>query len=249
MLVLAIAAVGCANERVASQDGNPAAPSALQTPPLTATPTFETASRLGLIRRSGTVRVGMNQDDAFSIFTQPPNSYEKSDLPASFDASSYEATGWQSKGEGFGMILCKGKVFKGEVYKDKVVVAVDELDGLTEARLASDVVKPYIDAFGQPQYFDDKNELKSGFLDGRFVRYWFWQSGSNTGDILMICATEVKMDKLNVTIAVGWDSAMATLRMTPASALEDQRSADRLIDRQRSANKPNGANSSNRGGS
>ncbi|HWA82352.1 MAG TPA: hypothetical protein VG820_02890 [Fimbriimonadaceae bacterium] len=238
MLVLAVAAVGCASDHVASQDGAPPTQAAPPPTKLTAVPTFETTSKLGLIRRSGTVRVGMNQEDAFAIFKQSPNSYEKSDLPAAFD-SPYEANGWQSKDEGFGMIL----------YKDRVVVAVDELDGLSEGHLASDVVKPYTDAFGPPQYFGDKNEVKAGYLDGKYVRYWFWQAGDNSGDILMICATEVNTGKLNVAVAVGWNPAMETLRMTPNLAIDDQRGAERLIDRQRRANKPNTPNSSNRGGS
>lgn len=202
---------------------------------LTVTPTFETVSKLGLLRGSGIVRVGMKQDEAFAIFAQPPNSYQKTDLPESIEAP-YEANCWQSNDEGFGTIL----------YEGKVVTATDILDKKSEERLQQNL-KQYTDAFGAPQYFDEHNRPTPGFLDGKYVRYWFWQSGQdNTGDLLMICATEGKPGKLSITTAVGWEPAMEALRMTPYLASRDQPKADELIAKERNANKPNSANSSNR---
>lgn len=191
-------------------------------------PTFERGTRLGLAKRTGIVKVGADIDSALGVFTEPPGSYEKTDLPPSIP-NTFEARGWQKKDEGFGMIL----------YKGRVVGALYQLDRATPDRL-DELIKFQQDAFGAP----------TKTLPGKYVRYWFWIDGQtedpSTGQILMVCATEAKLGKLSISAAVGWQPIMDALGMSWDAATRDQVKAEKLIDKQRSGGKTNTANSANR---
>ena len=237
LLLIPLVALGCGDQQAAPTQEPPviSATRAAQPPkqqPLS-DPTFGPEARLGLARISGRLtKVGMTLDDALSNFGQPPGTYEKSELPPSLGEPGrpYEAWGWQTKGEGFGAILFKGRV-AAAIYQHERLIAtqLDELLRLHE------------DTFGQP--------AKTAI--GKYVRYWFWFSGGTVDkpeQILMICGTEVGGRKFNVTAAIGIQPVMDALGMTADAASRDQVKADSLIEKQRSGGRANSANSTNRAG-
>src|SRR5579871_2715623 len=77
-----------------------------------APPDFSHESGLGMVRaaHSKALLIGMQADDALGVFTGPPGAYSRSDLPPAIPSGVYDAQGWQTKDEGFGMILYKGRV-------------------------------------------------------------------------------------------------------------------------------------------
>jgi len=179
------------------------------------------------------------------VFPRPPGSYENSDLPPCLTepegTQPYEARAWQAKDEGFGTIL----------YSGKIAVAIHELDNTTHDRV-NEILADHTAVFGASHLFNFDPKFSDGTLTGTYVKYWFWQSGvaSSPGDqLLMICSTETSPDKFSVTTAIGWTPLMEALGMAPDVAVNEQRTAEEEIAKQRASKGPNPANSSNRTGS
>jgi hypothetical protein len=192
-------------------------------------PNFDADSRLVLQRGNAGVKVGGSYEDGVSVFAAPTGWWPRDDLPPSI-LSPFEARGWQTKGEGFGTIL----------YKGRIAAAVYELDRTSSERV--DELLGWETRVNGPAWTT---------MDGKYVRYWFWQSGTraNRGDqLLMVCATEIQPHKFNVTASIGTLPVMYSLSMTPETASRDQQAAEKLIERQRTSSKGNSSNSSNREG-
>jgi hypothetical protein len=229
-LLFAVVAVGCGTSQPpVNQDAPSVVTPVTDTKRALPAPNFDAESRLILQRGNAGVRVGATYEDAVSVFAAPTGWWTRDDLPPSI-GPPFDARGWQTKGEGFGTIL----------YKGRVAAAVYELDRTSGDRLD--------ELLGWQQ---TANGTAWTVLPGKFVRYWFWRSGmrSNPGDqVLMVCATEIQAGKINVTASIGTQSVMDALSMTPETASRDQKTAEKLIEKQRGAAKANSSNSSNRAG-
>jgi hypothetical protein len=193
-------------------------------------PDFTIESRLSLLNgTSGGVKIGTDAKEALTVFGKPPSSWNTHDLPPSI-SGAFEAAGWQTKDEGFGMILNKGRL----------AAALYQLEKTTEERYR-EILDQNRRSFGEP----------SKFSEGKFVSYWFWQDadGKSPSDqvLLMISATQVLPGKWSITEALGLQPVMNALGMTPEQAPATQRLAEKLFAEQRKKIKPNSANSSNRG--
>jgi hypothetical protein len=223
--ILALALIGCGSPSPAPDPIS--AQATASAPQQIAPPDFGNLTKLGIVKRSGTVRVGMSYEDAVTIFAEPPGSYEKSDLPPAIPPT-YEARGWHNKDEGFGTIL----------YKGRVAAAVSQLERANEDRL-DEILALQRDAYGP----------SGKTVAGKYVRYWFWQGPDWGNQSLMVCATEAKPKKLSITLATGTGQIMEALRMAPDAATRDQARADRLFDQQKTGSKTNSSNSPNRAGS
>lgn len=225
LMSLACVLAGCGEQQqpAATDVGASAVPAAATAKQPIPLPDFGQGSRLALVRRSGSVRIGANMDVALTVFAEPPGSYEKSDLPPGI-APPYESRIWQTKNEGFGMILFKGQV----------AAAIYELDRTGEERL-QELLGLEQDVLGQ-----------GTALPGKFVRYWFWKAPAGVDQLVMLCAAEIQPGRINVTEAIGTQALMDALAMTPEAASRNQATAEKLIEKQRSGgNKPNPSNSTN----
>ncbi len=217
ILILAYGLVLCGCAEPPAHDTTGVVPGVDSPPAAVLLPDYEKLSNLGLLSRKGTVKVGMTREEALDMFVEPPGSYEKSDLPPSI-AAPFEAFAWQTRTEGFGMIL----------YQNKVGAAVHEIDKVTPDRL-DEVVRAYQSQYG-PAFTH---------LQGRHVEYWFWQSRSQAGrgdHLLMVTKVQAKPNLLNITEAIGTVPVMEALRMTEQSANGDLARADRMLDEQRPKN-------------
>jgi hypothetical protein len=193
-------------------------------------PDFSIESKLALLNgTSGSVKIGTDAKEALTIFAKPPSSWNTHDLPPSI-SGPYEAAGWQTKGEGFGMILNKGRV----------AAALYQLESASDERCL-EFVEQHRRSFGDPPKT----------FQSEHVRYWFWLDGEGKSPsdevVLMICSTEVLPGQWSLTEAVGLHPIMEALGMTSEQAPATQRLADKRINELRKKIKPKTAKSPNRG--
>ncbi len=231
LLTLAVlAAIGCGEQQPAnpgaSAAGSPVSVPVSKQPLL---PDFDQTSKLALVKHagpSGSVTVGMNLEDALAVYAEPKDSSEKWDLPEGI-AAPFTARGWQTRDEGFGMIL----------YKGQVAAAVYQVEGTSQDRL-NEIFQLQKDAYGE-----------GTFMPGGYAKYWFWQSPQASADqVLMVCAVETQPGKYNVTAAIGTASVMHAIHMSPAAASNDLQKADKIVAAKKAQAAPNHANSSNQPG-
>jgi hypothetical protein len=231
LLFVALALAGCGSSAPPAAQETGAIVTPVTEPPKKPldSPNFDSESRLILQRGNTGVKVGSSYDDAVSVFAAPTGWWPRDDLPPSV-TPPFDARGWQTKGEGFGSIL----------YKGRIAAAVYELDRTNSDRLDEIL-----------EWQQRANGSAWTMLDGKYVRYWFWQSGTreNRGDqILMVCATEIQPRKFNVTAAIGTIPVMSALSMTPETASRDQKTAEKLFEKQKAAARSNSSNSPNQDG-
>lgn len=173
-------------------------------------PDFTARKSYGIATRRGNAAIGMTIDQALDIFTEPPGSFSRNELPPSIPPP-YEARGWQKQNEGCGFILFNGHV----------AAIVYQLDGVKQDRL-DEFLSLQRSAYGK----EDKPMLS------KHVNYWFWNGAEmrdKPSDSMMVCATELKSGTFNITIGAGTVPLMRALGMTEDAASRDSSKADELI--------------------
>ncbi len=177
-------------------------------------PDLEVHPDFGIATRRGILSIGQSLDQAYSIFAEPPGSFEQSELPPSISAP-FEARGWQKQGEGFGAILYNGRV-AGALY---------QLDNVKGDRV-DEFLTLQRNAFGK----EDRP------LISKHVSYWFWNRGKNgqpSPDVLMVCASELSPGLYHLSISTGTRAVMQALGMSEDAASRDSRRTGDLLEKQK----------------
>ena len=179
---------GCGPSRVGP--ANPAATNGARA----VAPNLEASSALSLERLGRTLRVG-DDERAFAEFNpRPPGAFAFSDLPTQLEGT-YEARGWETSREAFGVLLYGGRValaMRGFYGVD--APRFDDL--LLNLRRASGRVAPTT-------------------LTGPNVDFWFWEDGER---MLMLLRRRVRSGRYEVTEALGERNLMLALDMAPGKA-------------------------------
>jgi hypothetical protein len=161
---------------------------------------------IALLHRGQTLRVGDPVERAFQVFPAPPKSYDFFELPRGF-GRQFRARGWETNYESFGVIA----------YQGKIVVALHVLENATKEEL-DDLVR------------DLELQVPSTALTvgGRQITYWFWEAGNHR---LVVCAQPAEKGDFTITEAIGVAEAMSAIRLDPAIAQSDVRTAENLLSR------------------
>ena len=165
-----------------------------------------TKTDLAIFRDTGRLHVGDTWETAVELFRPPKNSYEFNDLPPHFQPPAYKAKGWDSRKEGFGVILHEGRIAFA-MYQ----IAKGDIDQFNE-----------LIAFHQRQV----GRLVMERLDGKHVQYCFW---ADENQRLMIMGLESK-GSMKITIALGDDVVLKALGISPEDAKRDLKRVDDLFD-------------------
>ena len=204
-----LAAVGCGAPKPAVVDGGVPIQSQPKTkvsaPAKVPAPDFTKRTRLRLVRRGEELRVGDSVDDALRVFKEEKNAYKLTDMPPGWQDESYKCSGWETGGQGFGVISTQ----------EKVVLAMYHEEQVDEDRL-----KEILDTY------DDNLQLASTAVTGSSVRYWIWEDDPHR---LMICAVQIPSEGLNVTVSLGDSRFMDMLRMSRPAAEKDEETAEALF--------------------
>lgn len=186
----------------------PSAASADDTP--FPTPEFGRQSGLALISdtNGNSVKVGDDEEAfkrAFPREATIARSLRDNEIPVGADPANWTVNGWALDNASRGV----GALF----YNGKVALAMSQFDNVEENDVSSQVSKYQI-------------PLGPGTtIDGKHVRYWFWQRGTS---LLMICAFKNRQNELNLTTAIGDAQVMDRLHMSFSTAEDDMRSVERL---------------------
>lgn len=214
LAVLVFAAAGCEQPAV-----QPEAPVAEAVPRMFA-PDFGVSSRIGLLRQRGKLRVGDSFDRALDLFQGARRAREFQDLPARL-AAPYKAHGWETQGEGFGVIL----------YNARVAAAVHTLE-----KASDEEVLELVDAY------QDEMRMLPEIVTGQTARYWFWEvprvrlpnsdSGNDPKAVkqrLMVCAVVDAKGTYTLTQAMGDVFPMNAIKANIYAAQTDVAAADQLM--------------------
>ncbi|MFQ3587317.1 MAG: hypothetical protein SNJ74_10065 [Fimbriimonadaceae bacterium] len=178
-------------------------------------PDFSRRSRLALMGPGRRLRVGDPATQALEFFDRPARTFVLRDRPPAFP-EEYRSKGWESEAESFAIIS----------YDNRVVLALYTLQGADERTLKEEFLDVYLAEYG----FLEPTVVPPG----PSARYWFWE---DNGHRLMICAARGKAG-LTISLAIGDESAMDALRMSPSWALSDRRRADEIWNERRGAVEP-----------
>ena len=178
-------------------------------------PNLATSTKLAIFRtiegRPQAVKVGDSVDHAFELFPQPTGAIAVGELPKDFNQSVFESKGWDfaagKPAEAFGIISNAGRV----------VVALHQLQGTKEEGKEGQV-RFATESFGNP--------TQPPVTQGP-ISYWFWEEGDQR---YMICAIKKADDLYDVTVALGAQQAMDSLRMSVAAAKEDSEKAGPILE-------------------
>ncbi|MEQ1823356.1 MAG: hypothetical protein ABL949_12675 [Fimbriimonadaceae bacterium] len=191
------------------------APQAISMPSIILPKTVEApdsleATRLGLIGDSDLLHVGDSLEQVEKLFPTPTGAVSVKELPAAF-GPQYEAQGYDTVGKSLGAIM----------FEDKLALAMIYRSGVKAGEFAT-IVKSYQDRFGPPS-----QKVGQGS-----ITYSFWETGNQR---LMVCvAIDEKNQLRNLTISIGHQTMMDSLRMGERYAINDVRNAERLPDEKRS---------------
>jgi hypothetical protein len=203
-LALVLLAAGCGPLPESTVDDTESPETRTVAPLTLRAPDFTVRTSLGLIRHGRKLRVGDGVDYAFQVFEHPRRFFEFSQLPPGLQPP-FEARGWESSEEGFGVIG----------YGQAVALALHQIERTGEGRLQL-LLDVYIDEFGEADV-----EVRS-----EQVHYWFWEEDTHR---LMIASTRSARGEYTLAVAVGATGVMDTLAMSPSAAREDAREAERLF--------------------
>lgn len=176
---LLLAAIGCQGEESSNAGAPSSKPAAEVFSEAVAAPHSTVKTDLAIVRADGRLHVGDTMDTANELFRPPKGSYEFSELPPHFTAPTYRAKGWDSRREGFGVLLHDSRI----AFAMHQLLRSD-LDTLRE------IVVRHKDALGY------KNLQ---VYETAHVHYWFWTQESQC---LMICGLENK-GAVKITVALG----------------------------------------------
>lgn len=178
-------------------------------------PDFSRRSRLALMGPGRRLRVGDPATQALEFFDRPARTFVLRDRPPAFP-EEYRSKGWESEKESFAIVS----------YDNRVVLALYTLQGADEQTLREEFLDVYLGEFS----FIEPTIVPPG----PSARYWFWE---DNGHRLMICAAKGKSG-LTISLAIGDESAMDALRMSPSWALSDRRRADEIWSERRGVVEP-----------
>jgi hypothetical protein len=201
LLLALTATVGCGVEGPADPNG---ASATVPTQLAVDAPNLAERTRLGLLRQGRKVRVGDGVEYAFQVFEHPRRFFEFSQLPPTLQRP-FEARGWESGSEGFGVIL----------FEDAVAACVHQIERTGPARLLS-LLDDYTREFGRPT-----TEVRT-----QRAQYWFWEESEHR---LALVATENLKGEVALAVAVGDLDVMAALGFSPEAARVDAAEADRMF--------------------
>jgi hypothetical protein len=164
-------------------------------------PDFAHESRLAIVKRSGTVRVGDTYDQVLAVFPEPRGAFNSVEVPASLPGG-YRSRVWETSSEGLGVIL----------FRDRVAVALYTLRR-GDWELLRETVSRHEQAFPS---------IAIDVVSGERANYWFWEEGPQR---LMICGFQPRSGETQITVALGDIATMNALRIGSGFARKDQ---DRL---------------------
>ena len=184
LLPLAILLAGCG---VAPPAGGAKAPAVM-------TPDLDTRSSLRLPKLGRTLAIGEGINAATDLFPPLRGAYTFNDLPSGF-GEGFEARGWETRLEGFGIIA----------YSGRIALAMRQLFEVEKER--ADDLQRSLERLNQ--------SARREIVPGPNLEYRFWLDGNN---ILMLLRRTNKPGFFAVTIALGERQVMAALKMTPEAA-------------------------------
>jgi hypothetical protein len=170
-----------------------------------AMPYFGPETDVVLLNGNEALSVGVRSSDAYEFFVRPPKSYEFRDLRGNFGAG-FKARGWETESEGYGIIA----------YGDRMCAAVREVNRVDDS-MVQEVVE---------MYRRRHRNIDMKTIAGTTARYWFWEEDRHR---VMICATRVKANVFNLTVALGELNTLNGLRMGVSFAADDVERADRSL--------------------
>ncbi len=202
--LLALGLIGCAGAPQSVATGESAVPPEEQ---VVLAPTFS-EGELFLIHEGNSLKLGTSYDQAIKVFAPEANSFEFAELPKRFQPP-YRGQGWETARESFGTIM----------YQQRIAVAMYQVDRATKAQL-EELVNLYTNAF--PSVTPVK-------VEGKTVQNWFWKQ---SGQTLMISATQASTGTLHVAVALGLDDTMKEIGATETALGDQVKSVDSRFGRE-----------------
>jgi hypothetical protein len=202
--IASLLAVGCAHEPTTESSASNT--STTETPAQISPPRDLKASDLSIPHAGSHVRVGDTWDSVLAIFPEPKTAFAFKDLPPQF-GPGYAADGWETAGEGVGVVL----------YNLKVAAFMRQINHANQSLYSN-----LLDLIDQ-----ENPNSKPKSVAGKHVRYWFWQSGSQR---IMLCALQSKSSGLRITESLGDDTVMDALGINPDLAARDVAEVDRIYE-------------------
>lgn len=152
-------------------------------------------------------QVGDSLEHVFSVFPKPPRAIDANELPAELKGRGLTAQGWDNPtgrpADAFATIMAGGR--SGLLMRQLIRTTSDGLEAQIEIAKAN---------FGEPT----NKPISVGNIG-----YWFWE---DSGQRYMICAIKHSEKDIDITVSLGTDELMNTLRMSPTAASADAKKAD-----------------------
>lgn len=212
----ALFAVGCSAQVAAPPSENQAPSLSIRLSPRLSDEVSEALANVAngqyqvysLLEGSSRVSVGDSDRSAFSVYPKPKGAYESTKLPPKFPDDLVKARVWEDERTGFGALFREGRV----LFAMHTTNAVGRED--VDAEVAA-----YRGEFGT-------NGLST--VEGNNASYWFWSSPKIR---LMICHCKSATGDSNLTVSVGLNAIMDSLRMSAEDASKDMAFAGEILGR------------------
>lgn len=159
---------------------------------------------LALVHNGQKIRVGEQYDDAWAAVPKPKGANDLIDEPP-IDSDAIQSSGWERKGETFSILTTR----------KRTLLAVYSIDQASDI-LVNEIIAEHEREFG-PAPTVKVNTACS---------YRFWARGNSR---LMIVDSLDARKRHGITVAIGQYEIMDKIRMSPDSADEDMRDAERNL--------------------
>lgn len=150
-----------------------------------------------LIHGDSILRLHSSEEEVFRAFPRPRGAYDFFEEPP-ITGDTYVAKGWQSNGEGFGVLLVR----------NRMVLGMQTLENV-DADTISQRLQLYEQAMAP---------MLAEVVPGELASYWFWEVGQAR---LMICQTKDAKQNSQLVVALGDADVMNALRMSRQAASQD----------------------------
>lgn len=165
---------------------------------------FALGAELQMQDEDSVIRVGQDVEAALSgAFAKPKKGTVIREMPPGFD-DSFDVSGWEIYDRNVAVLSKEGRV----------VLALDHREKLTD-ETAESLALQYVLAFGEPMVVVENDR----------VRYHFWQEGT----VMLMVADAQGRTSRSVTVALGLQTPMEKLRMSPEAARTDAEAALALL--------------------
>ena len=161
-----------------------------------------------LISAERRLSIGDSERSAFETFTKSREAFESTKPPPKLATDLLKARSWEDDRQGFGVLTRDGRV----------LFAMRTVTGANREDIDEDIAM-YRGAFGTEQLIT---------IEGRQVSYWFWEG---TLIRLMICVDSTAKGSKTITIALGLNAIMDSLRMNRIDAPKDLAAAEGILEK------------------